>query len=75
MIHKVTIYKDIITEHNRGFFSNKKDAIKWGKSREKVLDLGLSGIEEYTYKLESIPTPKTKKEWIRFINIHGSVGN
>ena len=73
MIHKVTIIQNINHESDRCFFSNKKDAIEWGKSNEREFEWDFESVDTYTYELESIPTPKTKMEWVRLINKHGSI--
>tara|TARA_R110002020_G_scaffold467083_1_gene690318 strand:- start:465 stop:692 length:228 start_codon:yes stop_codon:yes gene_type:complete len=72
-MYKVTIWQNINHKSDRRFFSNKKDAIKWGKSNEREIEWDFESTDTYTYELESIPTPKTKREWLIFLNRHGSI--
>jgi hypothetical protein len=73
MIYKVTIYENINNTYEVKFFSNKKHAIQFGKNYEKqsyACDMGYS--VEYSYKLDTFNTPKTKKDFLSFLNVYGS---
>ena len=73
MIYKVTIYENINNPHEVRFFSNKKHAIKFGKNYKKqsyACDMGYS--VEYSYTLDTFNTPKTKKDFLYFLNVYAS---
>jgi len=73
MIYKITIYENSNNTYKVKFFSNKKHAIQFGKNYEKKsysCDMGYS--VEYSYKLETFNTPKTKKDFLSFLNMYAN---
>jgi hypothetical protein len=75
MIYITNLSLNINCPHDRRFFSNKKDAISYGKmvsKRDSWTDWEMS--QEVTYEVEACKTPKTKKQWIEFLNHYGSIG-
>lgn len=75
MIYKVTIHENIGEFIERKFFSNKKDAIKYGKKWEKRSSVGGDGPWDnynvtYTYEIDTFKTPKTKKHFLSFLNVY-----
>ena len=74
MIYITHLWLNANHPYDRRFFPNKKDAIKYGKmvsKRDTYTDLGMS--QKVTYEVESCKTPKTKKQWIQFLNCNGSI--
>ena len=75
MIYITHLWLNANHPYQRRFFSNKKDAIKYGKmvsKRDSYTDWEFS--QEVTYQIEVYETPTTKKQWIRFLNHNGCVG-
>ena len=74
MVYITHLCLNVNTPHDRRFFSNKKDAIRYGKmvsKRDTYANWEVS--QEVTYEVEACKTPKTKKQWIQFLNHNGSV--
>jgi len=74
MIYITHLWLNANHPYDRRFFPNKKDAIKYGKmvsKRDTYIDLGMS--QKVIYEVESCKTPKTKKQWIQFLNCNGSI--
>jgi len=75
MIYITHLWLNINHPYDRRFFSNKKDAIIYGKRASKGASYtDWENTHEVTYEIESIETPKTKKQWIQFLNHNGSTG-
>ena len=76
MIHKVSLMQDISYLVEGRFFTNKKEAIRYGKEQAKNLsyesEFDSSVITDY--EVESFTKPKTQKEWMMFLNFHSYTG-
>ena len=76
MIYKVSIMQDISHLLEVRFFTNKKEAIRYGKEQEKGLSYESEWGESYevAYEIQSVKKPKTQKEWMMFLNFHSYKG-
>ena len=75
MIHKVSIMQDISHLLEVRFFTNKKEAIRYGKEQAKNLSYE-NEFDSVTvdYEIQSVTKPKTQKEWMMFLNFHSYKG-
>ena len=75
MIHILELTKNITNLVEKRFFTNKKKAIQYGKEQEKNLSYESECYDSVsvTYEIKSVKKPKTQKEWMMFLKIHGSV--
>jgi len=73
-IYKVILLQDGITTVDTRFFTSGKEAIKYGEFQSKAMS-----YEEFdhavsvTYEIKALRKPTRQKEWVRFINLHGTV--
>ena len=79
MIYKVDLNSRVRSSLGYTYFRNKKDAEKYAKKNTytTISDPDDMWIEadEFIATITAIPTPKTKREMVHLLNVHGGHNN
>ena len=73
-IYKVVLLQDGFETVGTRFFTTAKDAMKYGKTSSEGMSYeDINHTVSVTYKVEALRKPTRQKEWVQFINLHGTV--